>query len=422
MPCSTTPSKFGIDISDDYFLLCELHPTNKIEYMRMKTNYIVLKRSLTVLLIMFTSIYSYAQYDSFPFGGYNRTFLMHLPIRYNGTSDIPLIVVMHGGFGNAYNIENQSQLSAKADAENFIVVSPEGVKGGAFNISSWNAGGCCGFASSSNVDDVGFIDALLDTLLSQYAIDSNRIYATGMSNGGFMSYRLACELSDRIAAIAPVAASMSMVACNPVRPVPVIAFHSYLDTNVPYLGGVGSGPSGHNNSPQDSVLNVWAGMNNCMNLNDTIIDNNEYTLIKWTSGDCASEVHHYATQDGGHSWPGGVQTVIGDPVSSFINATDLMWSFFQQHTLNCSPLSAFNKGLEKNKTEIYPNPTNGQLKIHSEIIYTKLEISVYSLTGQKILTVKDQTEIDISHLTKGAYFIKVKMDGAIRMEKIIKIE
>ena len=107
--------------------------------------------------------------------GMDRTFLLHLPIGYNDSTDIPLIVAMHGGFGNAYSIENQSQLSAKADVENFIVVYPEGVVGGGLNISSWNAGWCCGYASNSNVDDVGFIDALLDTLINLYAVDTNRI-------------------------------------------------------------------------------------------------------------------------------------------------------------------------------------------------------------------------------------------------------
>lgn len=381
-----------------------------------------LKKTFLIIFIFFISAISYAQYDSIPFDGYDRTYLVHLPTGYTGTTDLPLIIAMHGGFGNAFNIENQSQLSLKADAENFIVVYPEGVEGGAFNISSWNAGWCCGFASSSNVDDVGFIDELLDTLLSQYSIDTNRIYATGMSNGGFMSYRLACELSDRIAAIAPVAASMSMVSCNPVRPVPVISFHSYLDSNVPYLGGVGSGPSNHYNPPQDSILNAWANINNCGIINDTIINNTQYTFTKWTNCDCSTEIHHYITQDGGHSWPGGVQTATGDPVSNFISATDLMWSFFQQHTLDCNPLSIINEEFEKNNIEIYPNPTNGLLKIHSEIIYTKLEISVFNITGQKIFTVNNQTEIDISHLTKGIYLIKVKMDGTIKTKRIIKIE
>lgn len=394
------------------------------ENLTVKANQKHNKMQKLILLIslFFVLNVSYAQYDSIPFGGYDRTFLVHLPAGYTGTTDLPLIVAMHGGFGNANSMEFISELSIKADAEQFIVVYPEGIKGGVLNASSWNAGWCCGYASSSNVDDVGFIDALLDTLINLYSIDTNRIYATGMSNGGFMSYRLACELSDRIAAIAPVAASMSMVSCYPVRPVPVIDFHSYLDTHVPYYGGIGSGPSDHYNPPQDSVLNVWAGTSNCVNLSDTIVDNTQYTFVKWTSCDCVSEIHHYVTQDGGHSWPGGVQTAIGDPVSTFINATDLMWSFFQQHTLDCNPLSVTSEVVENSDICVYPNPTNGLLKIHSEIIYKKLGISVFNVTGQKILTVNNKTEIDIRHLTEGAYFIKIKMDGTIKTKKIIIIE
>ena len=182
---------------------------------------------LTIFLILMTSGI-FAQYDSIPYDGDYRTYLLHLPSGYTGISDLPLIVAMHGGFGNAYNMETISELSIKADAEHFIVVYPEGVKGGFLNASSWNAGWCCGFASSSNVDDVGFIDSFLNTLIGDYSIDTNRIYATGMSNGGFMSYRLACELSDRIAAIAPVECSMTMTSCTPNRVVPIIHFHSYL--------------------------------------------------------------------------------------------------------------------------------------------------------------------------------------------------
>ncbi|MDA0732920.1 MAG: hypothetical protein O2837_08720 [Bacteroidetes bacterium] len=197
-------------------------------------------------------------------------------------------------------------------------------------------GDCCGFASTNNIDDVGFIDSLLNTLTNQYSIDTNRIYATGISNGGFMSYRLACELSDKIAAIAPVASSMLMDVCNPTRPIPIIQFHSYFDSNIPHLGGVGSGFSSHYNPPIDSILNVWSNSNSCSNINDTIITNSQYTFKKWTNCNCSSEIHYYITQDGGHSWPGGIQTNTGDPTSSFINANNLMWDFFQQHTLNCN--------------------------------------------------------------------------------------
>jgi len=172
-----------------------------------------MQKLILLISLFFVLNVSNARYDSIPFGGYDRTYLVHLPTGYTGTTDLPLIIAMHGGFGNAYNLQNQSQLSIKADAENFIVVYPEGLVGGALNISSWNAGWCCGWTSNNNIDDVGFINALLDTLIAHYSVDTNRIYATGISNGGFMAYRLACELSDRIVAIAPVAASMSMTTC-----------------------------------------------------------------------------------------------------------------------------------------------------------------------------------------------------------------
>ena len=364
-------------------------------------------------MIMFASIFSYAQYDSIPHDGMNRTFLLHLPIGYNDSTDIPLIVAMHGGFGNAYSIENQSQLSAKADVENFIVVYPEGVVGGVLNISSWNAGWCCGYASNSNVDDIGFIDALLDTLINLYAVDTNRIYATGMSNGGFLTYRLGCELSERIAAIAPVAASMSMVDCIPSRPIPLIDLHSYLDTHIPYDGGIGSGPSNHYNPPQDSVLNFWAENSNCLDLNDTIVHNSQYTFIKWTSCDCNSEVHHYITQDGGHSWPG---------VSNFIDATDLIWSFFQQYTLECSTLSISNDVTGKNKIFVYPNPTSDIITLKG--INSLTDVSYIHLLDNKGALLKkigiNETQVDLSSFSPGIYFLEIKHQLGSGRIKIIK--
>ena len=355
----------------------------------------------------------FAQYDSIPYDGDYRTYLLHLPSGYTGISDLPLIVAMHGGFGNAYSMESISQLTIKADAEHFIVVYPEGVKGGFLNASSWNAGWCCGFASSSNVDDVGFIDSLLNTLIGDYSIDTNRIYATGMSNGGFMSYRLACELSDRIAAIAPVECSMTMTSCTPNRVVPIIHFHSYLDTHIPYDGGIGSGPSNHYNPPIDSVLNVWASNNSCGILNDTIINNAQYTLTKWTDCDCETEIHCYITQDGGHSWPG-----VGG--SAYINATDLMWTFFQQYSLDCNPTFIANENRQESKIKIYPNPTNNIIKIQPYINWKNIKISVFSPQGQEILRSIDQTEVDISNLSNGLLLMKIELDDTVEMHIILK--
>ena len=342
-----------------------------------------MQKLIILLSLFFAFNFSYAQYDSIAYGGYKRSYLVHLPTGYTQNAKLPLVIAMHGGFGNADNLQNQSQLSVKADAENFIVVYPEGLKEGILNISSWNAGWCCGWASKNNIDDVGFIDALLDTLIDQYSIDSGKVYATGMSNGGFMAYRLACELSNRIAAIATVAASMSMTNCTPERPIPIISFHSYLDEHVPYSGGIGNGPSLHHNSPQDSVLQVWAEANLCLNLNDTIIHNDQFLHRNWSNCDCESIIEQYATYDGGHSWPGGKQTLVGDSVSSFINATDIMWSFFKQHSLDCNSITGLNWHTKNNKLKIYPNPFTDDITIKFSMSQVNTEIKLIIVLEHK---------------------------------------
>ncbi len=308
----------------------------------------VWSRAILISIITILSIptIASAQYSAISFDGYDRTYLVHLPAGYVGEKNLPLVIAMHGGFGNAYGVETLSQLSTTADVENFIVVYPEGVQGGMFNIRTWNAGGCCGFASNNNIDDVGFIDLLLSTLVEQYAIDTNRVYATGFSNGALMAYKLACELSTQITAIAPVASSMSTANCTPERPVPVIHFHSYLDSNIPYLGGVGAGPSNFDHPSQEDIINLWENINNCV-ITETVVDNAEYTFTQKTGCDNNAEIHHYLTRDGGHSWPGGSQTELGDQVSTYINANNLMWSFFQQYTLQLIPAEViFTNGFE----------------------------------------------------------------------------
>lgn len=362
-----------------------------------------------LLFILFTLLFGkgYAQYDSISVGGISRTYQLHLPPNYDGSEDLPIIIAMHGGFGNGPQLEIQSQLSVKADEENFIVVYPEGVQG-FLNIRTWNAGACCGYAADNDVDDVGFIDALLDSLMASYSIDSLRVYATGMSNGGFMSYRLACELSNRIAAIAPVAASMTMSECSPFYEVPIIHFHSYLDSNVPYDGGVGSGFSSHYNPPVDSVLNVWASINNCQITNDTLVDNGEYTHVVWDNCDCTYSIEYYITLDGGHSWPGG-QSVLGDLPSEYINANDLMWEFFQQYTLECEQiLELIETPTEKQEVKIYPNPTSGKFII----VGKKLRhLTIYNPMGELYLDMEihpsDMLNIDLSEETPGSYFLQI---------------
>jgi polyhydroxybutyrate depolymerase len=352
-----------------------------------------------------------AQTDSILHDGLQRTYTVRLPSAYDGSTPTPLVVAMHGGFGSGVQLEGQSLLSQKAEQEDFIVAYPDGVLS-PLQIRTWNAGGCCGYAVASSVDDVGFINALLDHLISELVIDTLRIYATGMSNGGFMSYRLACELSQRIAAIAPVSCSMTIDVCQPSRAVPVIGLHSYLDESVPYLGGVGNGVSSHYNSPQDSVQTAFALHASCAVLNDTLVDDAEKTVVRWHQCDCQNEVLLYMTRDGGHSWPGGEQTVgFADPPSQFINANDLMWDFFQQHTLECNT-NWISDPLATRDYEIHPQPTSGGFTLYGPHI---TGYDVYDAQGTLVRTAHFATthraDGDLGALSPGLYIVRLPHVG-----------
>lgn len=358
----------------------------------------------TALLFILISLCAFAQTGTITVDGLERTYTLRLPTSYNGSAPIPLVIAMHGGFGSGTQLENQSQLTPKGEAEGFILVYPDGYPS-PISIRTWNAGGCCGYAMNQNINDVGFISALLDQLIATHNIDTLRIYATGMSNGGFMSYRLACELSERIAAIAPVSASMTIASCQPARPVPVISFHSYLDTSVPWQGGIGDGISNHYNSPQDSVLNAFAAHANCAVLNDTVQHDAAMTVIRWHDGDCGSEVIAYNTQDGGHSWHGGMGTGIGDPPSQTVSANDLMWEFFLQHSLDCTSTGVINDGDERT-ISVYPQPSDGVITIRgSSIIRMEVLDSAGRLVFKMSSAPTDQLSCDLSSLMPGSYLM-----------------
>lgn len=268
--------------------------------------------------------------------GRMRTYIVNLPPNYYEASDFSLVIGLHGGGGSGEQFETSTNLTSKANVAKFIVVYPDGVQNTSLlKARTWNAGACCDYASDNNINDVKFISELIDKLLADYKINPKKVYATGHSNGGMLSYRLACELSNKIAAIAPNASTMVLTQpCAATRPVPVLHMHSILDNNVPYKGGVGSGFSDHYNPPIDSVLNVWQSKNQCAQPAKVIVDNSSYKFTKWY--DCLNNVniHYYLTKDGGHSWPGGAPgSLVGDIPSSVINANDLLWEFFQQYQL-----------------------------------------------------------------------------------------
>ncbi|MEZ4903879.1 MAG: PHB depolymerase family esterase [Spirosomataceae bacterium] len=267
--------------------------------------------------------------------GRNRSYLLNLPPNYNESSDFSLVIALHGGGGQASQMESDYLLTEKANTAKFAIVYPEGVQSDGFlGVRTWNAGTCCDYAIEKNIDDVKFISTLIDELLKKYPkINPKKVYATGMSNGAMLCYRLACELSNKIAAIAPVAGTLATTqACQPLRPVPILHIHSKLDKKVPYEGG--KGIFGYYFPPVEDGLNTWLKNNACNITSKKVTPFEKYTLSKWETCGHDSTIEFYFTNDGGHSWPGGLHNrLAADEPSTALNANDLIWAFFQQYQL-----------------------------------------------------------------------------------------
>ena len=266
-------------------------------------------------------------------GGRERTYLLHLPPVYDGKRSLPLVIVLHGGGGNAPGAVQMTGFSEKADKEGFVVVYPNGSGRLKNRLLTWNSGNCCGYALDNNVDDVGFIRSLIDELERTRVIDPKRVYATGMSNGGMMTYRLACELSDKIAAAAPVAGALNLENCRPIRPVSMIIFHGTADEHVLYDGGEPlKRVDTHRrvDKPVSSAVTFWVKQNGCSETPQREEKGNIRTEI-YRGGKEGMEVALYTVKGGGHAWPGGETYLLGAEPTREISATDLMWEFFVRH-------------------------------------------------------------------------------------------
>jgi polyhydroxybutyrate depolymerase len=276
------------------------------------------------------------QAGSLKHGGLTRTFLLHVPRSYRPGDAPPLIVALHGGTGTGLGMELISGLSAISDTAGFVVVYPDGVG------RSWNDGrGLQSFqAMHDNIDDVGFIAALIDSLSEQYSVDRSRVYVTGISNGGHMSHRLGVELSDRIAAIAPVAASMPLSVSKspaPSKPPGVIQFFGTEDRHNYWAGG---GRAGGLALSVPDVMTWWGGANHCAAkpkvdpMPDLADDGTR--IRREDYGPCASgaEVILYAIEGGGHNGAGWMQYRPVEEIgrtSRDLNSIQVMWEFFTRH-------------------------------------------------------------------------------------------
>jgi len=258
--------------------------------------------------------------------GITRTYTLYIPESYTGSTSVPLVMCFHGYTGSATGIMNYSKFNEIAEKENFIMVYPHGTL--LEGKSHWNVGG---WTLSSKVDDVNFVNELLDSLSENYAIDPSKIYSTGMSNGGYMSFLIACRLNNRIAAIASVTGSMTPQTfndCNPEHPTPIMQIHGDSDKTVPYDGDSNWTMS------IDEVINYWNTSNQCNTspVTTTVPDTNKtdgstVQIYEYSGGQNGVVVSHYKVFGGGHDWPGAWG-------NKDISASEKIWDFFKRFDID----------------------------------------------------------------------------------------
>lgn len=268
--------------------------------------------------------------------GIKRSYVVRIPgdLAQHNTL-VPLVLVLHGGGGNADYAERMTGFTREAERAGFIVAYPEGTGRFDGKFLTWNAGHCCGYAMRNRVDDVGFINELIDKLAKEYPIDPRRIYVTGMSNGGMMTHRLGIELSSKLAAIAPVVATLFGDETRPRYPVSALMLNGMLDKHVPSQGGPPGGrfPDAWDGTPmkpaQEQAV-FWADADGCTNSDKD--DRGTFVLLRYRCP-AGRAVEIYLIRDNGHAWPGGQQgSSMGDKPSSSLNGTGVIWAFFKTHS------------------------------------------------------------------------------------------
>lgn len=260
---------------------------------------------------------------TFEHDGVNREYILHIPASYDGSTSVPLMFNFHGFGGTASDQMAWADMRELANEYNFILVYPQGTP--LDGVSHWNSA-LAGGDNKSTADDFGFILALIENLSSTYSIDADRIYASGYSNGGFMSYSLVCYHSDIFAGIGAVSSTMLndfKGDCNPTRPVPIISLNGTSDSVVPYEGGA----AGYQAIPD--VVDYWVNHNNIATEPTTNSVDNSGTTIERTyyeDGDNGVSVDHYKVFNGEHVW--------FDLNYEGSDTNQLIWNFLSQYDLN----------------------------------------------------------------------------------------
>jgi polyhydroxybutyrate depolymerase len=347
---------------------------------------------------------------SFMHGGQSRTYRMYVPASYTAGTAVPLVFNLHGYGSNNLQQEGYGDFRSIADTANFIVVHPNGTLDGNSQMN-WNSFGL------TTVDDVGFISRLIDTIAANYSIDLNRVYSTGMSNGGYMSYHLACNLNQRITAVASVTGSMTnfnMNACSIGRPTPIMQIHGTADPTVPYNGNTSS-------AAIETLVQHWAALNNC-NMspivtavpNTIATDGCTATHYLYDNGNSGATVEFYKITDGGHTWP-GAPVVIG-VTNMDINASVEIWRFFSQFSRQ-QLLQVVDEASPH--YTVFPNPSSGTIHLSFNAVAQRV-IRLVNALGQQVAIIStfgEQLEWQLN-VPVGMYVVMVEENGYLVTQKI----
>lgn len=363
---------------------------------------------VTGLILSHTMLYTQQTIESsITHDGGTRQHILYIPESYDGEQAVPLVLNFHGYTSNAREQMSYGDFRKLADEHGFIIVHPQGSRfqgSTHFNVGGWTIG--------STTDDVDYSRALIESLESDYNIDDKRIYSTGMSNGGYMSFLLACQLSDKIAAVASVTGAMTpetFNACKPSHPTPVLQIHGTNDNVVSY-GGTSWSKS------IDEVLRYWITYNHCddeslakmlpdVNAND----GSTVEEFVYADGDLGAQVIHLKVYGGAHTWPGN--GLFSGGTNKDIDASTVIWEFFDKYDINgLRDLTSHVDDTESNSfISIYPNPSNNKLRIDSDE-YKGLDYNIIDSQGRIVQRGRllDSGLVDVSSLSSNVYFLRIR--------------
>lgn len=344
------------------------------------------------VVIFFQQSSTSAQVYSFNFDGVTRSYRVHLPPNYSSSNTYSMVLNLHGYTSTAVAQEAYSSFNVIADTANIIVVYPDGVS------NAWNSG--FNVPYFSGVNDVGFISALIDTMIQNYSINSCRVYAIGMSNGGYMSHRLACELENKIAAIAGVTgmlADSTAFYCQTNRAVPIMQIQGTADAVVSF-------------SNFDNVINWWHNHNGCTNTaavynypNISLIDNCTAELTIHNQCDGNTAIYAIKIMNGGHTWPGAsIDIPSNGNTNRDIHGSNEIWKFLSQFDCNSGTVGV-EESDKKNIVTVYPNPSSSKINFSKKID----KLKVYNSIGTLLNEYKSVSMIDIDGYKKGMYFFEI---------------